>query len=160
MYGFKDAAIISVLEWQTKRLKRVLRGDSLPGVVYAKVVLRYVIEFCYASMSCQLVKAVWSRYKADGIYLKEIFTLDGQRAFVQHTGTERTSNVPEGMDGEEDNRDVECTVTAEEAATSGIRNKLREVQRVCDDSGEAVPTTIVEVVELAREGINAKRKNA
>lgn len=31
-------------------------------------------------------------------------------------------------------------------AMSSISGKLREVQRVCEGGGEAVPTTIVEVV--------------
>lgn len=51
-------------------------------------------------------------------------------------------------------------VSAKEVASSGMRGKLQEVQCVCENSGEAVPTTIVEVVELARVGVEAKRKNA
>lgn len=45
-------------------------------------------------------------------------------------------------------------------AASGIRSKLREVHPVCKDGGKAVPTTIVKVIELAREGIEVKRRNA
>lgn len=41
-YDFKDAAIVSIPDWQTKSMKRGLRGDSLPRVAHAKVVLRYV----------------------------------------------------------------------------------------------------------------------
>lgn len=43
-------------------------------------------------------------------------------------------------------------------ATDGIRGKLREVQRVCEDSSEAVPS--FGVIELAYEDVEAKRKNA
>lgn len=51
LYKFKDAAIISVFEWQTKSLKWGLRGDTLPGVDYVKVVSRYVEVFVDACMS-------------------------------------------------------------------------------------------------------------
>lgn len=50
-------------------------------------------------------------------------------------------------------------VTAEELATSGIRGRLQEMQRVCENGVEAVPTPNVKVIELAREGADAKRKN-
>lgn len=45
-------------------------------------------------------------------------------------------------------------------ATSGICGKLRELQRICEDGGELVPTTIVDVTDLSREGVEVKRKNA
>lgn len=48
--------------------------------------------------------------------------------------------------------------TAEEVATSHIRSKLREVRRFCDEVGGAVPTTIVNVIKLAREDVETKRK--
>lgn len=51
-------------------------------------------------------------------------------------------------------------VTAVEVATTGIHEKLREVQRACNEDGEAVPTTFVDVINLAREGIKARHKNA
>lgn len=47
-----------------------------------------------------------------------------------------------------------------EVASSVLRNKLQEVQRVCVDGGKAVPTIVVEVIEYAREGIEMNRKNA
>lgn len=50
--------------------------------------------------------------------------------------------------------------SAEEVASSGLRGKLREVQRVCEVSSEAVLTTIVEVIKLAREVIGIKRNDA
>lgn len=45
-------------------------------------------------------------------------------------------------------------------ATSGIRCKLREVQRVGEDESEAVPTTTVDVIELARDGVEMNPKYA
>lgn len=51
-------------------------------------------------------------------------------------------------------------MTAEKVAISRIRRKLRKVQRVGEDGGESVPTTTVGLIELARESIETKRKNA
>lgn len=76
---------------------------------------------------------MWARYKADGTDLNEIPSLADQRAFVQNLDTVRLADVPKGIDGKEYNWDFEGIVTAEEVATSSIREKLREVQRVCED---------------------------
>lgn len=51
-------------------------------------------------------------------------------------------------------------VYVKETATTGIRDKLREFQRFCEEGGESVPATIFDVVELAHESIEMKRKNA
>lgn len=51
-------------------------------------------------------------------------------------------------------------VTAEVVSMCGHRGKLQEVQRVCEDGGKTVLTAIVEVVELACECAEAKRKKA
>lgn len=51
-------------------------------------------------------------------------------------------------------------VTAEEVAETGIPDRLREDQRVSRKSSVVVPTKIVNVVELARDGFDLKRKNA
>lgn len=64
------------------------------------------------------------------------------------------------MDDEDGNWDFEGMVIAEEVALSGLQARLREMQRVREDGNETVPTTIIKVVELAREDIEAKRKNA
>lgn len=41
-------------------------------------------------------------------------------------------------------------VTTVKVATAGSRGKLLEVQRVCEEGDEAAPTTIIDVIELAR----------
>lgn len=87
--------------------------------------------------------------------MNKILSLAAQRVFVQKLNTERTCDVPKGMNDEEDSWDFEGIVTAEEVAITGIRGKLGEVQRVCKEGGEAVPTTIIDVINLAREGIKA-----
>lgn len=51
-------------------------------------------------------------------------------------------------------------VPAKKVATSGIPGKLPEAQRVYENGGDAAPTKIFEVNEIAREGIEASRKNA
>lgn len=44
-------------------------------------------------------------------------------------------------------------------ATSGIRGNLQDVQRVREDGGDTASTTIIKVMELAREGVEQKRRN-
>lgn len=74
--------------------------------------------------------------------------------------SERNGDVPKGIYDEADNRDFEGVLTAEDSTTTGIHDKLREVRCFCEEGGEAVTATIVDVFELAREGIEVKRKNA
>lgn len=88
----------------------------------------------------------------------EIFPFAKQRAFVRSLDTELTSNVPGRMNDEEDSWNFEDIVTAKEVGSSILRAKLQEVQRVCENGGEVVPTTVVELAELAREGVEAKLK--
>lgn len=72
LYDFRDAAIISVPEWETENLKRCLRGVTLSGVIRAKLVSRYLEAFSDAGMSRELVEVVWVCYKVDSIDLNEI----------------------------------------------------------------------------------------
>lgn len=89
-----------------------------------------------------------------------IFRLWRNNASLCKLKTEHASDVLQGMDDEEDSWDLESMVTAKEVATSDTRTEVQDVQRVCEDGGEAVPTTIVEATVLARECVEARRKNA
>lgn len=51
----------------------------------------------------------------------------------------------------------ESMVTAEEENMSGICSKLQEVQRVCEDGGEALYTTIIKDIKPDRDGAALKR---
>lgn len=103
LYDFADATIFPVPELRAKSLTRELRDNALPGVVYAKVALRYVDVLRDVTMSRKFAEAVWKRYKADDTDLRDISSLAEQHAFVCSLGTEPESNVSEGMNGEEDN---------------------------------------------------------
>lgn len=59
----------------------------------------------------------------------------------------------------EDTWNFKGMVTAKKGATICIRGELRELQRICEVGSEAVATTIFDVIELAREGMEMKRKN-
>lgn len=43
-------------------------------------------------------------------------------------------------------------MSADEVAMSGISSKLLEVQRVCNDAGDALPTKLVEAIRVTCEG--------
>lgn len=63
---------------------------------------------------------------------------------------EPTSNVPEGIDKEKNNGDFEVMASATKVALSRLRIKLQKLQRIYENVGEALPTIVVDVVELAR----------
>lgn len=134
--------------------------DALPGVAHAKVALCYVKEVFDAGMRREFAEAVRACYKAGGTDWIEISSVAVQRAFVRSSGAKCTSGVAEIADDQVDNRDFEGMKTAKEVATSGIRGRVREVQRVFEKGVEAVPTTIINVVEIACEVFYISREHA
>lgn len=79
---------------------------------------------------------------------------------MHHSITKFASNLSKRMDNEEGNWNLKGKVTAKQPALFGLRSKLREVQLASGNSSASASSTIVEVVELTREGFEAKRKKA
>lgn len=65
---------------------------------------------------------------------------------MQKSDNNRTSNFLYKIDNGNDNYDFKCMMTAGKVATSCIRGRLRDVQRVCGAGSKTLYTTIVEVV--------------
>lgn len=80
-------------------------------------------------------------------------------ACVPNLSTARAINVPEGTDDWEEKWDFEGMAVAEEVAPSVHCDILREMQRVSNDSSEAVSAKNVEVIKLACEGMEKMRTN-
>lgn len=160
LYYFADATTISIPDWQTESLKRDLRGSALHGAVHVEVAPRYVEVFCGAGMSREFGEEVWACYKAGDFDLKTNPSCAKKCFLVQNLDSARTSDPTKDIDDEKDSRVSEGMMTVEEVATSGILGKLRGAQHACEKGGEAMPTTIFDVDELARESIKIKRKNA
>lgn len=149
LYEFVVATAISVPKWQAKSLKQGLRDEALPGAVREKVIPFYAGEFCDAGVSREFTEAVWAQYKMDDNDLKSILSLAEQRALVLNPDNDRTSDVPEKRDDVEKNLGFGNMLTVEAAARYDVHAMLRVVQRISEDSGKAVPTTIVKVIEPA-----------
>lgn len=65
--------------------------------------------------------------------LKELWLLVEHCTFVRSLDAEGTSDVPKGIHGNEDSWDLEGIAIVEDVATSGIRRKFRDVQRIYED---------------------------
>lgn len=51
-------------------------------------------------------------------------------------------------------------VRADEFATSGVREKMKENHCICEDRGEAVPTFVIMVIKTSLEVVGIKGNNA
>lgn len=51
-------------------------------------------------------------------------------------------------------------VSADELATSGVREKKKKIKRIWEDDGESVTLSELEVVDLSREVAETKRNNS
>lgn len=93
---------ISIIDWLTQSLKRVLCCNTFPTVVPAKVAPRYVEGFWQEGMRLEFAKVVWGRYKSDSSDLKIILLLGQQSEFVQKNVTDRASDLPKKIGDEKD----------------------------------------------------------
>lgn len=133
--------------------------NALTEIEHTKVTFRYVVKFRNFGLSLEFCKAVWARYKADSTGLTDIPSLAEQRAFAYKLNTEDASNVLQRTESEKQYWVFEGIVTVEKVSTSGIRGKLQDVQRLCEDGGKTMLSTIVDLIEFAGEGVEAKREN-
>lgn len=104
-------------------------------------------------------KVVWNRFKKLGIDLRAILSIEEQCAFVQDV-TSRGGKVDFKAANANPNLDFEEIVSDDEIAVSGLHGKLREIQRICKNGGEAVPVSVIEVVKSFRKVAETKRDNA
>lgn len=51
-------------------------------------------------------------------------------------------------------------VSVDEVTASSVRNKLTKDQSIREDGSKAVPTSVVEVIQLFKDIVETKRKNA
>lgn len=103
---------------------------------------------------------MWDCYQLGGTGLKAISSLAERRTFVKNLESNRTCGVPDGLDDGEENWDFECIVAAKEITTADICKRSQETQQVCENSGDVLRITIVEVTDLARDDVETKRKSA
>lgn len=75
-------------------------------------------------------------------------------------GIEFASIAPEETGDKSSNPSFDGMVSAVEVASTSVYRNLRELQRVGENCGEIVPTTVFEVTGLAREIIETKRNIA
>lgn len=59
----------------------------------------------------------------------------------------------------DENWDMEETLSVNEVAASKVCDMVKEVQRICENGGIAVPTSFIDVIELLIEVVETKRKN-
>lgn len=57
------------------------------------------------------------------------------------------------------NSEFEDIETAEEELTFGVLRKAQEVQPVCKEDGEAVPTSVLRVTKLPKDNIGTRNGN-
>lgn len=92
--------------------------------------------------------------------MKRVTFLSDQLAFMRYFGNDRTNDVPEWMDDEKEDREFEGMVSTKELVTISIGGRLREVQRISENGGEAVLSEFAEVTDLVWKGVETERKNS
>lgn len=60
----------------------------------------------------------------------------------------------------EDDWDFEEMVSIDEISKYGACEKMKGIQRICEDGSNAVVTSVVEVIDLSREVVETNSDNA
>lgn len=159
-FDVAEAKIVNGPEWAGGGLKRGRAGEPVSGMTHPKVWPTYVLEYCETGMRRAYARAVWDRFKATNVDLDKIPSLDGQAAVLRELEEPPAVEVADAVEENDEDLNFDGMVSVDEVAASGLQEKLREIQRLCEESGEAVPVTVVEVVDLARVVVETKRENA
>lgn len=91
---------------------------------------------------------VWSCFRTEGAGLILIPSIKGQHVFVQDMATHHGAAEAETKDVDE-SWYFKRMVSANAVAASGVQEKLKELQYICDVGCEAMPTSVVKVIELS-----------
>lgn len=84
---------------------------------------------------------MWSLYKSDVTSREAVPSLAAQSAAVRLLGSDFRRDVPDQMEEVVDKKDFQGMLTAKEAATPGIHNKLRVVPHVFTDGSKTMAMT-------------------
>lgn len=80
--------------------------------------------------------------------MKAIFSIEKPRAFVRDFASRGDECDIEAANVEV-TWDFENMMTVDELPAFGVRRKLTEIQQICKDKGESVPTSLIEVIDLS-----------
>lgn len=106
-------------------------------------------------MKYDFAEAVWNHFRTEGIDLKDIPSIEEQRAFVRDVAS-RGDEADVEAAGAENDWDFKRMVSADELVAFGIREKQGEIQPICKDGVESVPTLVLEVIDLFREAVETE----
>lgn len=104
-------------------------------------------------LSRELAKVAWKRYKVGAVDTYEILPAAGQCVFVQTSEIYQASDVLDGVTNLDCKGYFEAMKTVKKIAASSVCDAWQGIWRVCEYGGEALPTTVVEAIEPARDGI-------
>lgn len=159
LYDFVRATIISVPEWHATSYKWRRQGDTLPGTFHREITARCAEEYCEDGMSRGIAEAVWARYEAKKINLDAVLCVTEPIVFVRQLVSNRVSDASDRIENRDNNWDFEGMAIAKEVLATGVRGKLRDIQCICEEDGEAVPKTVIKVIKMAGDGIKVRREN-
>lgn len=117
--------------------------------------LNYAEELRESGMKRNFAGVAWNRFKKEGVDLRLTPSVKEQCAFLLDIADSRY-NVKGHLDHLNEYRDFEGRKSVDEVTVSGVCDKLKETQRVCEEGCKAGPTFIVEVIELYQNVVKMK----